>query len=268
MTQPRSIRAVRPPAVAGLFYPAEPTGLRSEIASYLNAAGQDNSGHAPKLVIVPHAGTVYSGAVAARAYSLLPRRITRVVLVGPAHHAFVRSLAAPSVEIFDTPLGPIPVDQAALAELDGLGVVVRDDSAHAAEHSLEVQLPFLQLVLDEFALVPLVVGDARPEAVAQVLERLWGGDETAIVVSSDLSHYLPRERAQAIDWSTAQQILALEARLDSDQACGAIAVNGALTAARRHELVPRLLGLRDSGYVTGDLRRVVGYGAFAFETRQ
>jgi len=214
---------------------------------------------------------VYSGAVAARAYTLLSRsrgRITRIVLVGPAHRAAVRSLAAPSVDFFDTPLGQIPVDQPGLGDLADVGLVVRDDEAHAAEHSLEVQLPFLQLVLHEFTLAPLVVGDADPEAVAQVLDRLWGGDETLIVVSSDLSHYLPRERAQSVDRMTAQQILALDARLDYDQACGAIGVNGALMTARRRDLVPRLLDLRDSGDVTGDLRRVVGYGAFAFEARQ
>jgi len=164
------------------------------------------------------------------------------------------------------PLGRVPLDRSALADLDGLATVVRDDSAHAAEHALEVQLPFLQSVLDTFALVPLVVGDARPLEVAQVLERIWGGSETLVVVSSDLSHYLTHERAQAVDRSTAEQILALDARLDSNQACGATAINAALLAARRSRLAPRLLDLRDSGQVTGDYRRVVGYGAFAFET--
>jgi MEMO1 family protein len=271
MNEPRSSPAARPAAVAGLFYPAEPATLRSQIAGFLTASSPDNSGRTPKLLIVPHAGTVYSGAVAAYAYSLLPPwrdRIRRVVLIGPAHRVAVSGLAAPGVEAFETPLGRIPLDRAALADLDELGPVARDDSAHAAEHSLEVQLPFLQLVLDEFALVPLVAGDARPAAVAQALECLWGGDETLIVISSDLSHYLPQERAQATDRATAQQILALDARIDFSQACGAVPVNGALMAARSHGLVARLLALRDSADVTGDVRRVVGYGAFALEAPQ
>ncbi len=261
----------RPAAVAGLFYPAEPSVLRSHLSNYLNATRQNESGPAPKLLIVPHAGTVYSGPVAGCAYSLLSRsrgQIRRVVLIGPAHRVAVRGLAAPGVSAFDTPLGRILLDRVALADLEELAPVVRDDSAHAAEHSLEVQLPFLQLVLDEFVLVPLVVGDARPAEVAQVLERLWGGDETLIVVSSDLSHYLPHERAQTIDRSTAQQILALDAHLDWGQACGATVINGTLMAARAHGLAARLLDLRDSSDATGDLRRVVGYGAFAFEPAQ
>lgn len=268
MTELRSHPAARPAAVAGLFYPAEPAALRLQIAGFLSTSRPDDSQHAPKLLIVPHAGTVYSGAVAAHGYSLLSRsrgRIRRVVLIGPAHRIAIQGLAAPAVEAFETPLGRVCLDRAALADLDALGLVARNDWAHAAEHSLEVQLPFLQLALDEFALVPLVAGDAQPAQVAQVLECLWGGDETLIVVSSDLSHYLPRERAQATDWATARQILALDARLGFGQACGALPVNGALMAARSHGLAARLLALRDSGEVTGDLRRVVGYGAFAFE---
>jgi MEMO1 family protein len=271
MTEPRSHRVARPAAVAGLFYPAEAAALRSHILGFLNASGPDESGRAPKLLIVPHAGTLYSGAVAASAYSMLSRsrgRITRVALIGPAHRVAVRGLAAPSVDAFETPLGRIRLDQTALADLDGFASVARDDSAHAEEHSLEVQLPFLQLALDEFTLVPLVAGDARPAEVERILERVWGGDETLIVISSDLSHYLPHQRAQAIDRATAQQILALDARLDLDQACGAIAVNGALMAARAHGLVPRLLALCDSSDTTGDPGRVVGYGAFAFEAAQ
>jgi MEMO1 family protein len=271
MNEPRSSSAARPAAVAGLFYPAEPAALRAQIAGFLTASRPDNSGRTPKLLIVPHAGTVYSGAVAAHAYSLLSPwrdRIRRVVLIGPAHRVAVPGLAAPGVDAFETPLGRILLDRAALADLDGLGTVALDDSAHAAEHSLEVQLPFLQLVLDEFALVPLVAGDARPAEVAQVLDRLWGGDETLIVVSSDLSHYLPQEQAKATDRATAQQILALDARVDFSQACGAVPVNGALMAARSHGLVARVLALRDSADVTGDVRRVVGYGAFAFEPPQ
>jgi MEMO1 family protein len=267
----RSDKAARPAAVAGLFYPAEPGALRSHIEGFLDAYDHDDAEGSCKMLVVPHAGTAYSGAVAARAYSRVRacrNRITRVALIGPAHRVLVNGLAAPSADAFDTPLGRVPLDRGALADLDALASIIRDDSAHADEHALEVQLPFLQLVLGEFALVPLLVGDARPEAVAQVLERLWGGDETLIVVSSDLSHYLPDERARAVDSSTAQQILAMDGRLDHSQACGAIGINGALTVARRRDLRPRVLDLRNSGNVTGDRQRVVGYGAFAFESRQ
>ena len=177
------------------------------------------------MLITPHAGYVYCGAIAAHAYAQLGRDrepgISRVVLLGPAHRVPVNGLAAPKVEAFDTPLGQVPLDVAALAGLDDLPQVIRDDRAHEREHSLEVQLPFLQTLLGRFTLVPLVVGDADAEAVAQVLERLWGGDETLIVISSDLSHYLPYAQAQAIDRATAQRILRLDAGLAPHEACGA-----------------------------------------------
>jgi hypothetical protein len=267
----RSTGEARPAAVAGLFYPAGCAALRSQVADCLRACGVDpaaQTGRAPKLVIVPHAGYDYSGATAARAYSLLARgrdRITRVVLLGPAHRCAVRALALPQAQAFETPLGRVPLDLAALQQLAGLTQIERSERAHAGEHSLEVQLPFLQTVLDRFALVPVLVGDATASEVAQLLDRLWGGDETCIVVSSDLSHYLSRAQAQEADRATARRILDLDARLEPREACGAIPVNGALLAARRHALVPRVLGLTDSGEVTGDLRRVVGYGAFAFD---
>ena len=177
-------------------------------------------------------------------------------------------LAAPEADAFETPLGQIALDVAALASLDNLPQVVRDDKAHEREHSLEVQLPFLQTLLESFTLVPLVVGDASAEAVAQVLERLWGGEETLIVISSDLSHYLPYEQAQAVDRATAQRILGFDATLAPHDACGAAPINGALLAARRRGLTPRLLDLRNSGDTAGDRDRVVGYGAFAFEEQQ
>ncbi|HEX7157193.1 MAG TPA: AmmeMemoRadiSam system protein B [Burkholderiaceae bacterium] len=260
---------VRPAAVAGLFYPAEASALREQVEEFLGSCAEPSS-TVPKLVIVPHAGYVYSGAVAACAYALVaPRRgtITRVVLLGPAHHVGVRALAAPEADAFETPLGRVPLDRTVLAALDGLPQLVLDDRPHAREHSLEVQLPFLQVALGAFALVPFVAGAAEAAEVAQLLERLWGGDETVIVVSSDMSHYLPYDRAREIDRATAARILALDAALDPDQACGAAPVNGALLAARAHGLCPRLLALRNSGDVTGDRRRVVGYGAFAFEAR-
>jgi AmmeMemoRadiSam system protein B len=263
--------AVRRAVVDGLFYPAARDALRAQVAHYLAGIGADDDAARPrpKLLITPHAGYEYCGAVAAHAYALLERRrepiVSRVVLLGPAHRVSVPGLAAPEADAFETPLGEVPLDLAALAGLTELRQVVRSDRAHEREHSLEVQLPFLQALLGRFTLVPLVVGDAGAEAVAQVLEHLWGGDETLIVISSDLSHYLPYAQAQAIDRTTAQRILRLEADLGPHEACGAAAINGALLAARRHDLVPRLLDLRNSGDTGGGRDRVVGYGALAFE---
>ena len=266
--------ALRLAVVDGLYYPAAPAALRAQVADYLAAAGADDNDAArppPKLLITPHAGYEYCGAVAASAYARLAgpraRNISRLVLLGPAHRVVVQGLAAPRATAFETPLGEVALDVAALARLDELPQVVRNDRAHEREHSIEVQLPFLQALLGEFSLVPLVVGDASAEAVAQVLELLWGGDETLIVISSDLSHYLPYEQAQAADRATVQRILKLDAGLGPHKACGAAAINGALLAARRHGLAPRLLDLRNSGDTAGERDRVVGYGAITFEAR-
>jgi AmmeMemoRadiSam system protein B len=263
---------LRHAVVDGLFYPAQPGALREQIAHYLEDAHADQlAGPLPKLLISPHAGYEYCGPIAASAYALLGRDrahgITRVVLLGPAHRVHVRGLAMPDAQAFETPLGEIELDLAALASLEGLPQVVRNDLAHEREHSIEVQLPFLQTLLGSFSLVPLVVGDASAEAVAEVLERLWGGSETLIVISSDLSHYLPYERAQKADRATTERILGMDAALSPHEACGAAAINGALLAARRHGLAPRLLDLRNSGDTAGDRDRVVGYGAWAFEER-
>ena len=264
--------ALRLAVVGGLFYPAAPAALRAQVADYLAAAGVDDNDAGPpppKLLITPHAGYEYCGAVAASAYARLrgqrARSISRVVLLGPAHRVALDGLAAPEAQAFETPLGEVELDAAALAKLDELPQVVRSNRAHDREHSIEVQLPFLQALLGEFSLVPLVVGDADAEAVAQVLELLWGGDETLIVISSDLSHYLPYEQAQAADRATVQRILRLDAGLATHEACGAAAINGALLAARRHRLAPRLLALCNSGDTAGERDRVVGYGAIAFE---
>ncbi len=263
-------QTIRPAAVAGMFYPADPHTLRGQVAQYLAQVGvrAAASKPAPKIVLVPHAGYVYSGPVAAHAYASLgsaAEGIRRVVLLGPTHRVAVRGIAAPTVDAFATPLGPVRIDRAAIASLADLAQVVPHDAAHAAEHALEVQLPFLQAVLGDFALVPLAVGRVAPEAVAQVIDRLWGGDETLIVISSDLSHYLPYARAQAVDGATVQRVLALDPDLDHDEACGATPLAGALIAAKAHGLAPRLLDLRNSGDTAGDRSRVVGYCAMAFE---
>ena len=262
--------ATRPAAVAGLFYPAAPAALRQLVAHELAAAANDAAPalpERPKVLIVPHAGYVYSGAVAARAYASLgdASGIERVVLLGPAHRVAVRGLAAPQAQAFETPLGKVQLDRAALTDLDELPHVLRSDPAHAEEHSLEVQLPFLQELLgQDFSLVPLVVGCAGAEAVAWVLELLWGDARTLVVISSDLSHYLPYARAQAADRATAQRILELDGGLSPHEACGSAAINGALLTARLHGLRPRLLDLRNSGDTAGDKTRVVGYSAFEF----
>jgi len=258
---------VRPPAVAGTFYPADARALQRQVRSCLDGVATADRGAPPKLVVVPHAGYVYSGPIAGHAYARLQswaRQLRRVVLLGPAHRVALRGLAVPKVDAFATPLGKVAIDHAARAALRGLSQVAEDDRPHAFEHSLEVQLPFLQTVLaDGFTLLPLAVGDASAGEVAEVVERLWGGPETLIVVSTDLSHYLPYEHAQAIDRTTAARIVALATDLDPYEACGARALNGALVAARRHGLRAELLDMRNSGDTAGDRRRVVGYAALA-----
>lgn len=259
--------ATRPAAVAGMFYPAEPQALRETVRALL--AGAPAAGAAaPKALIVPHAGYIYSGAVAARAYAqaaVVAGRVRRVVLLGPAHRVPVRGLALPDAARFSTPLGDVDIDAAAVAALRGLPQVVQSARAHEHEHALEVQLPFLQSILGAFTLVPLVVGDATAAEVAEVLDVLWGGDETLIVVSSDLSHYLPYADAQRVDHATVDAMLRLDHSLDPAQACGAVPVNGLLLTARRRGLTPALLDLRNSGDTAGDRGRVVGYAALAFQ---
>jgi len=265
------MHTVRQPAVAGAFYPGQSGPLASTVASLLAAARAERPDNPtqppPKVLIVPHAGYVYSGPMAARAYVQLERvrdTIRRVVLLGPVHRVPVRGLALPGSEAFATPLGEIDIDREALAALKPLRQVVVSAAAHALEHSLEVQLPFLQSVLGPFRLLPLAVGDASPGEVAQVLDTLWGGPETLIVISSDLSHYLPYGAAQNIDSETVERILALEGPLTHEQACGGTPINGLLLAARRRHLQPQLLGLCNSGDTAGDKQRVVGYAAISF----
>jgi len=260
---------IRPAAVADMFYPGDPDVLAREVDEMLSTAeaGEITSEPLPKAVIVPHAGYVYSGPVAASAYARLRAGrgvISRVVLLGPVHRVPVRGLALPGADSFRTPLGTIGLDAEAVSRIRRLPQVVESSAAHAMEHSLEVQLPFLQQVLGEFTLVPLAVGDASAEEVAEVLDALWGGTETLIVVSSDLSHYLPYTTAKRVDRETARLILDLSTDIRHDQACGGTPVNGLLLAAQRHGLEPRLLDLRNSGDTAGDRSRVVGYAAFAF----
>jgi len=256
----------RYPAVAGLFYPDESAELRDAVQGLLAAV--EPSGPPPKAIIAPHAGYVYSGPVAASAYAqVLPLASTvrRVVLLGPTHRVAFSGIAMSAADAFLTPLGAVPVDSDAFDLIADLPHVRLLEAAHAQEHSLEVQLPFLQAALADFKLVPLVVGEASPDVVAQVLERLWGGPETLIVVSSDLSHYHDYATARRMDLETSAQIESLSrAEIDGDHACGCRPVNGLLRAARRHGLHARLLDLRSSGDTAGPRDRVVGYGAYAF----
>lgn len=261
------MNSIRPAAVAGAFYPGTSDTLARDIQVLLRDAQRAELPVLPKAVIVPHAGYIYSGPIAATAYAALaPLRdiVRRVVLLGPVHRVPVRGLALPGATAFSTPMGTVQIDQEAISLLTGLGQIVESAPAHAWEHSLEVQLPFLQTMLSEFKLVPLAVGDATPEEVAEVLERLWGGPETLIVVSSDLSHYLPYDTARRVDQVTAQSVLDLHTLHSHEQACGATPINGLVVAAKRHHLVPHLLDLRNSGDTAGDKDRVVGYAAFAF----
>lgn len=257
----------RPPAVAGLFYPSGQDELSAEVASLLAAVPVEADARPPKALIVPHAGYVYSGPVAASAYARLAPlagRIRRVVLLGPVHRVPVRGLALPASTAFSTPLGDIPLDTAGMASLQALPQVSVSDTVHAEEHSLEVHLPFLQAVLGDFSLLPLAVGDATQVEVAEVLDRVWGGAETLIVISSDLSHYLSYDAARRIDGETVRHILELRADLDHGEACGATPVNGLLAYAAGRGLTAELLDLRNSGDTSGDRTRVVGYAAIAF----
>jgi len=277
--QSHDVAIVRPPAVAGSFYPAGADALRAVIREYLENARRDLAPDTPvtftqvnsvwpKAIIVPHAGYMYSGPVAASAFVLLePSRgiVQRVVLLGPSHHVAFDGLAVPSNAAFETPLGRVPIDESArrlLLELPFANVL---DDAHHWEHSLEVQLPFLQEALGAFTVLPIAIGRATPEQVTEALETLWGGDETLVVISSDLSHYHDYDTAKRMDAATASAIEALDPeRLAQEDACGCIGVQGLLEAAQRHSLVANTLDLRSSGDTAGGRGEVVGYGAWAF----
>jgi len=259
--------AIRAAAVAGSFYPAAATELQSEIRKLLGSTGTAAIVPVPKALIAPHAGYIYSGPIAAAGYSRLTpvrERITRVVLLGPSHFVGFQGLAADSAEGWQTPLGTVPIDRPVVERLIKARLIGVLDAAHAREHSLEVQVPFLQVALGEFALVPIVAGDASPEAVAALLEVIWAGLETLIVVSTDLSHYLDYRSCQETDRQTADAIERLDpSALGPESACGRIAVRGLLAAAKRRGMSIARLDLRNSGDTAGPRDRVVGYGSWA-----
>ncbi len=257
---------IRPAAVAGMFYPDDAVELKAQVLHYLSQAKTDLL--PPKAMIVPHAGYIYSGSVAASAYATLLNRqqpIGRVVVVGPSHRVAFEGVAVSTAEAFKTPLGSIPLARARLARLTDLPGVVVYDLPHSQEHSLEVQLPFLQCVLDEFELLPLLVGSASAECVAAALEALWEGPETLIIISSDLSHYHDYPLAKTLDIATTSHIEALHGEsLRAEDACGYLPIQGLLKVAREKKLKEQTLDVRNSGDTAGPKNRVVGYGAYVF----
>lgn len=263
----QELKRIRPAAAAGRFYSQNAQELREQI-EHLLANVPELKGPAPKAIIAPHAGYIYSGPVAASVYKeLLSIRdlVTRIVLIGPAHYEAFSGVAASSADAFDTPFGLVPVEATAMELLKNIPCVSVRDDAHAPEHSLEVHLPFLQIVLKEFSIVPLLTGETSAEQLSQVLNRLWGGRETRFVISSDLSHYLDWETARRVDQSTARAIEALDSGgVGERQACGCAAIRGMLEAARQHHLSVRMVDLRNSGDTTRTRGKVVGYGAFSF----
>jgi AmmeMemoRadiSam system protein B len=268
MTIPTRTDRIRRPAAAGLFYPAQPAELEREVERLLEeGAPAARASRPPKALVAPHAGYPYSGPAAGVAFGALrpfAAQIDKVILLGPSHHEPLEGLALPTATAFGTPLGIVPVDLDLARRVLEMEAVRVNDRTHSKEHALEVELPFLQQLLGDFEMLPLTVGEAAPEVVAEVLEAVWGGDETLIVISSDLSHYLSYDEAREIDRQTADAVLALDPSLTPRQACGARALNGLLEAGRRKGLVPELLRLENSGDTAGDRDRVVGYSAFAF----
>ena len=257
---------VMQPNVAGMFYPRDAEALRREIDTYLGQARAE--GPVPKALIAPHAGYRFSGPVAASAYARLApnaHRIRRVALLGPTHYHPIRGVAVSGAESVETPLGRIPVDVASVGRALELAFVQRFDAAFEREHSLEVHLPFLARILPRFSVVPLLVGSADPAEIASLLELLWGGPETAVVISSDLSHYLDYETACRVDAQTSAAIVAMRHEaVGYEQACGRHAVNGLLHLARRRGLEASAIDVRNSGDTSGSRDRVVGYGAYGF----
>lgn len=258
----------RYPAVAGMFYSADKQTLKHDVDTYLQQNKPSVPLDMPKAIVVPHAGYVYSGPVAASAYNyLLPfrQKIKRVILLGPSHHVAFSGMAVPESDIFNTPLGNIQLDTKSIQSILDLPYVIASDRAHAQEHSLEVQLPFLQEVLDEFSLVPIVVGDAERHDVAEVINTLMQQDdgETIVVISSDLSHYHEYNEAIKMDSATSEAIVNLQPDLISyEDACGRNGIKGMLTVAAEKKLKVEQVDLRNSGDTAGSKDRVVGYGAY------
>jgi len=257
---------IRPAAVAGMFYPADAGELGASVATALGRASVEAVAmSSPKALIVPHAGYIYSGLTAAFAYAAInPAAIKRVVLFGPAHRVAFYGVALPDCHAFVTPLGQVRLDQAGMQAALDFPQVSLNGQAHAEEHSLEVQLPFLQTVLSDFDLVPLCVGMSEPESVAEVMSALWGGDETLLVISSDLSHYHVYEEARMLDRMSIDALLAKAHDLSHDQACGATAINALQLLAGKKNLTPLLLDYRNSGDTAGDKERVVGYASIGY----
>ena len=256
--------STREAAVAGMFYESDRYRLKAQVDALLNQATTQTA-TAPKVLIVPHAGYIYSGTTAAQAYRSLQAHqdeIKRVVLFGPAHRVYLNGMAVPSVNSFATPLGEIDLDRESIQRIADLPGVIISDEAHHQEHSLEVQLPFLQSVLNDFTLVPVVVGDCKADLVAAVIDELWGGPETLVVISSDLSHFHTYDEARQIDATTCGLILDKVSNLSSDQACGAHAINGLMRSKHCQALTVDMLDACNSGDTAGDKNRVVGYGAF------
>jgi AmmeMemoRadiSam system protein B/AmmeMemoRadiSam system protein A len=259
--------SVRPPAIAGTFYPSRPAELDAAVQFYLSQV--EGMAAVPKAIIAPHAGFIYSGPVAATAYARIRPardRIRRVVLIGPCHRVAVEGVALPTVDAFRTPLGDVPLDKGSIEKVLDLPFARKLDEAHAKEHSLEVHLPFLQKILSNFSLVPIAAGRATAEQMSQLLDMLWGGPETLIVISSDLSHYHSYDEAKQLDAESCAAIEALDSKpLDGEHACGRVPVSGLLALAKKKGLTAKTVDMRNSGDTAGPRDRVVGYGSWVFD---
>jgi MEMO1 family protein len=265
MSANSSNASIRPPAVAGFFYPGDRAELSDTVSDLMAGVSVNSLPRTPKAYIVPHAGYVYSGSTAAVAYAIAARQqmVRRVIVIGPSHRVYLEGAAVPTVQAFATPMGEIPIDQELKSSVLDVPGVIESDHPHRLEHSLEVQLPFLQLAFSDFTLMPIVVGNASAQQVAAMLDAVWGDTDTLVLASSDLSHYHPYRAAQSIDAQTSSAILNRQTNLTGEQACGAVAINGLLHCARERDLQVTELARCNSGDTAGDKDRVVGYGAYA-----
>jgi len=269
---------IRHPAVASMFYPGKPADLLNSVRKYLSDADAEqstvkfkNDENSVRALIVPHAGYIYSGKIAASAYQLLQRNkyhFKRVLLLGPAHRLCLQGAAFPNEEVFETPLGSIILDKTRMKKLAAeFSWISFNEKAHAEEHSLEVQLPFLQETIADFELLPLVVGEMDSLQIAEMIQQFSTDLETLIVISTDLSHFHNYQTAYEKDALTANAIELLEPqKISSEDACGVYPLRGALVAALQNKWKIHRMGLCNSGDTTGDYGRVVGYGAWALTT--